>query len=231
MAIFGIPQFTEVVASPDNSSRGLILPDTELGAPQSQNAFPERSSERFSDASAYAARGSANDATLGNPFDAPPNPFDRPLAEPVPDQQPFAGTDAGPGSEWTQPPAGQGSAPPLSGHSVATLGPDVNVFSADPANPAATTPATQLDWRAATRRLQELGIDDYHLERGESFDSFLFVCSFEPAGSTNVVMRFEAEADQPLAAVADVLDQIDRWLRRSFAESRQAALLSNGATP
>ena len=85
-----------------------------------------------------------------------------------------------------------------------------------------------MTWRAATRRLQELGIDNYHLERGQSFESFLFVCSFEPAGTTNVIMRFEAEADEPLAALSDVLEQIDRWLRQTFAESRQAALLSGG---
>jgi hypothetical protein len=78
-----------------------------------------------------------------------------------------------------------------------------------------------LNWREAARELDELGIQDYHLERGTDAQTFLFVCSFTPGDSPHVTLRFEAEAQEPLAAVSNVLDQVNVWLRRRFAASRR----------
>lgn len=68
-----------------------------------------------------------------------------------------------------------------------------------------------LTWKAAAQRLQELGITNYHLEQGSEALSFLFVCSFCQPTSPNVEMRFESEAAEPLDAVGDVLAQINQW--------------------
>lgn len=74
-----------------------------------------------------------------------------------------------------------------------------------------------LDWQAASRKLNEIGIEKYHLERGEEEGSFLFVCLFTPASSPHVTRRFEAEARDPLHAVNAVLAQIDDWLKQQYA--------------
>jgi hypothetical protein len=91
---------------------------------------------------------------------------------------------------------------------------------ADPAQPPLT-------WREAARELEELGIQNFHLERGTEAQSFLFVCSFAPGDSPQVTLRFEAEAQDPLAAVSNVLDQVNVWLRRRFAASRSLGAAAN----
>ncbi len=79
-------------------------------------------------------------------------------------------------------------------------------------------PATALDWRTASRKLSDMGIDRYHLERGATPDSFLFVCLVSPADSPQVTHRFEAEHSDPLNAVNNVLGQVDHWLQRRYAQ-------------
>lgn len=79
-------------------------------------------------------------------------------------------------------------------------------------------PQPSLGWKDAQRRLSDLGIQDYHLERGSQEGSFLFVCMFSPGDDQRIVQRFEAEADDPLLAVEDVLRQVNQWLQRRFAD-------------
>ena len=78
-----------------------------------------------------------------------------------------------------------------------------------------------LTWREAARRLQEVGITDYRLEHGHRSDRFLFVCRFSPGSDPRVIRRFEAESPEPLAAVEDVLTQVERWLQHRYVESRR----------
>lgn len=86
--------------------------------------------------------------------------------------------------------------------------------------PAATPTASGLSWREASRRLEEVGITDFRLERGQSADRFLFFCRFSPGSDARIIQRFEAEAAEPLAAVEDVLAQVDAWLQHRYAQSR-----------
>lgn len=81
-------------------------------------------------------------------------------------------------------------------------------------------PDQLVSWREASRRLAEMGIGNYHLERGADEHSFLFVCLFTPGGAPHVTHRFEAEDEDPLVAVNRVLRQIARWQQRRFAEER-----------
>lgn len=76
-----------------------------------------------------------------------------------------------------------------------------------------------LTWRQASAKLNDLGVTNYHLERGATEGTFLFVCMFSPGDSPQVVHRFEAEADDPLIAVNQVLQQIDRWMQSRYAAS------------
>lgn len=68
-----------------------------------------------------------------------------------------------------------------------------------------------LTWQGAIRRLNELEIRNFRLERGHRENQFVFICSFTPSDSPRVSTRFEAEADEPLKAVEKVLEQIDEW--------------------
>ena len=87
-----------------------------------------------------------------------------------------------------------------------------------PANPT-TSPAASLTWRQASQRFSEWGVDNYHLERGATEGTFLFVCMYSPSHAPHVTHRFEAEADEPLLAVNQVIGQIDRWMQQRFANS------------
>ncbi len=92
---------------------------------------------------------------------------------------------------------------------------------------ASMTQESSLSWQQATRQLTELGIQDYHLERGHEEGAFLFVCLFSPGDSQNVKHRFESEASDPLIAVNQVLNQINNWLGERYTTNRS---LSSGRT-
>lgn len=77
--------------------------------------------------------------------------------------------------------------------------------------------APLLTWRQAALRLTELGVKNYHLERGAAEGTFLFVCTFSPGDAPHVVHRFEAEMDDPLLAVNQVLQQVDQWMQSRYA--------------
>lgn len=92
-----------------------------------------------------------------------------------------------------------------------------NVVSPAASDAPAPPAATGLTWKSAAEQLQALSITSYHLEPGANPTSFLFVCSFVPAQHPNVTMRFESESADPLVAVDDVLAQIDRWQQKQSA--------------
>jgi hypothetical protein len=71
-----------------------------------------------------------------------------------------------------------------------------------------------LTWQVAIRRLNELEIRNFRLERGHRDGQFAFICSYTPSDSPRVSYRFEAEADEPMKAVEKVLQQIDEWQHR-----------------
>jgi len=86
---------------------------------------------------------------------------------------------------------------------------------------APSPPAAGSDpsWENAAQQLQEMGIDDYRLERGHNGESYLFICQFAPGGDTRIIRRFEAEAAEPFDAVQQVLTQIGHWRERTDSSS------------
>ncbi len=70
-----------------------------------------------------------------------------------------------------------------------------------------------LAWKTAVRELKRLGISEYRLEPGSDPETFLFCCMLPSADKPRVVRRFEAEADDPLAAVAEVIRQVREHAR------------------
>ena len=82
--------------------------------------------------------------------------------------------------------------------------------------------AEQSGWQAAARRLKKLGIRKYRLESRIDEQNFVFICTFASPANPRVVRRFEADADNPLEAVQQVLQQIDEWRNRDGAAGRPA---------
>jgi len=78
--------------------------------------------------------------------------------------------------------------------------------------------AEQSGWQDAARRLKKLGIRKYRLESRIDEQNFVFTCSLASPDNPQVVRRFEADADNPLDAVQQVLEQIDEWRSRNGSD-------------
>ena len=72
-------------------------------------------------------------------------------------------------------------------------------------------------WRAAIGKLQKIGIEDYTLKPGSSPKLFHFSCTIP--GNSNlrprILHRFEAESEDPLHAIGDVIEQVEEWLQQN----------------
>jgi hypothetical protein len=212
MAIFGIPQFAPVVAGPDSGA--AVEDEYRNRASDILRPYEDRElSQPLSDAPAYDGGG----AQLGEPGGAY-----RDLAQSQQRRPEGFPEESTPGD--AAPFDGSSGRDAIASNAAESHDPwsDDSDRSArlEPESATSTPGSATLTWREASRQLAEMGIEDYHLERGGADGSFLFVCSFAPAGAAHVTMRFEAESDDPLHAVADVLGQVDRWLRQRYAQSR-----------
>lgn len=212
MAIFGIPQFAPLVASPERSGsydrhsdehrsdvrlRGGRRQADEFEDELADSDAPEFDSDRRPSLDRSLAERSNRSAGRGRP--------QRESAEEWPQSQ--LGDD-----RQTDPPAIAQNEDRLERRATPAID-ELPVASDAPAQPA----EIGLTWKSAAERLQELGITSYHLEPGANPTSFLFICSFCPEQNSNVTMRFEAEAADPLVAVDDVLAQINTWQQKQSA--------------
>jgi hypothetical protein len=76
----------------------------------------------------------------------------------------------------------------------------------------------------AIEKLRAVGIERYRLEPGLTAGQFLFVCQANPVAGDPAIHRFEAEANDPAAAVEDVLKQVGDW--KATAGATRTALES-----
>lgn len=210
MAIFGIPQFAPLGASPERS--------------EGYNDDERRPDDRFPEDRGYRQR--ATDLLRSRGFDAQSASADRGLTDRDDSREPHyldvnerpersqaLLSGAGVADAYVEPRGGGQDAPPFYGNEQRSDQQRMELIEPQTAEDDSTiaTNADGLTWQSAAQHLEDLGITSYHLEPGSELGSFLFVCSFRPAASSNVTMRFEAESTQPLDAVDDVLAQIDRW--------------------
>lgn len=80
--------------------------------------------------------------------------------------------------------------------------------------------AEEFTWQTATQQLKRWGIRKHYFTYVEDRDTFLFSCSLTPTDNPAISQRFEAEHDEPLLAVREVLLQIDQWqAQRTAARS------------
>lgn len=68
----------------------------------------------------------------------------------------------------------------------------------------------QFTWREAVDRLNELGASTYRLTPGMHPQEFRFVCFVTSVDDMRITRRFEAEAGDPLVAVEKVLAQVEQ---------------------
>ncbi len=75
----------------------------------------------------------------------------------------------------------------------------------------------EVTWEQAIEKLARYGIHDYRLQPGVESNTFHFACylhgNSNRNNSTSTVVRFEAEASNPLTAVQKTLQQIEQWYR------------------
>lgn len=92
-----------------------------------------------------------------------------------------------------------------------------------PAEPPEESPSVEPDnaaeqpedltWQVATKRLRAMGVgkSKQHFTYIEDRDVFLFTCSAVRLNDPTKTKRFEAEADEPLLAVRQVLEELELW--------------------
>lgn len=206
MAIFGIPQFGSLVASPERSdgyerareTDDRLRGDRSSGRRRATDAWDDGDFDQDADREAIVGgeRGRRGDAGrgYGDRYGRADNSRNRGDA--------LGDAPAGAADDADAPPFGRAEdqRPALTPEAGGSRGPAIA--------------GKGLTWKSAAERFHELGITSYHLESGSEVGSFLFVCSFCPEATPNVTMRFESEKAEPLDAVEDVLAQIDRWQQR-----------------
>jgi hypothetical protein len=203
MAVFGIPEFTSLsAATPETFPPDLVrqpIASFDVPAPESVDQRHRRAAADLLSAADRPAPGRDADVAVWS--------SDAPRAE--------AGGDVVLATQSLQ---AQPSPRPMQTAAPVHL---IRTLASETTTPAPAPTASGLTWREATRRLEEIGITDYRLERGNTPERFLFACRFSPGGDERIVQRFEAEAAEPLEAVEDVLEQVERWLQHRFADSRR----------
>ncbi|MBD3672385.1 MAG: hypothetical protein HUJ26_02565 [Planctomycetaceae bacterium] len=71
--------------------------------------------------------------------------------------------------------------------------------------------AAHLRWRDAVARLNELGVQKYQLSQLKEPFTFRFECDLTHPDNPRITHRFQAEAGEPLQAVAKVIQQVETW--------------------
>lgn len=182
LAIFGVPEFTPVKASSPTEPFG----------------------NGTSIAGLDAARQTSAAGKSGGVFDPPDTAGKRQSETSKVADDPFSKSARDRLGEWAMPPDKPGEnqqdlKPPLP--------PQPKQQANRPATPAADAVATS--WRQARQRLNRLGVSKFLLQPGATADQFHFSCLYSTPDNPRVTRRFEAESDEPLKAVQDVLRQIE----------------------
>ncbi|GEM_PF-2375659 len=100
------------------------------------------------------------------------------------------------------------------------------VRSEPEAQPGSRRPVTaEMTWEQARRSLDELGVTQFRLERIGDGNGYRFSCAVPVSEGSRALRRFEATADDDLAAVAQVLSDIASW------QDLESAADETGPTP
>jgi hypothetical protein len=232
IAVFGVPRFGSLSA--DDSSGGGGLPDLTLGPEAAHSeGIPRLAASELSAAPLHETDGGRSfspDADgWSDPFQSPgevlrdrrPPPREVSRAEM---ESAHRGGEVSPALgeplDSSEPPRGLSFSDPP--HRAGTD--ELKAFSRqappDRHLPDRAAPgdggeaAENLSWRAAVRRLNQLGVREIQLCQTEEPFVFRFSCDYTPGNNPRVTRRFEAEAGEPLKAVEKVIEQVETWLAR-----------------
>lgn len=213
-AIFGIPQFAPVIASPDDQT--VVRQPHQLGRGGSSSRFESSMGEEsdwFEDAPPFeASEPTASHQAMGS------SPTEtRPASSSW-----FEANQSAATAQHSRDPYGQSAVATTSALAAGTspAGTEGRAETIAWSDSGTATPQrATLTWREASLKLTELGIQKYHLERGHESGMFLFVCMFAPGDDPHVLHRFEAESPDPLVAVNAVIAQVDEWLQARYASA------------
>lgn len=244
LAIFGVPEFTSVVASPQQRRDDLLI-DEHFDQSASGDA------PGFGDASPSSETGTAvpisfNEGSANSAFDdgmerrpgkwgnatapaatqvAPAGPWDSSAEQSLATNasDPFTGAGATSPAEMQQAVFTEDAAramatqmqPYRRSEGNARPGAVPNKVLPPRGNAALASGAPTLTWQAAVERLNALEIRTFRLEPGSRPGQFLFVCSYTMSNEPRVSYHFEAEASEPLKAVEKVLDQIEATIAQT----------------
>ena len=242
MAVFGIPQFAPVVASPADKGQPEWLADRSFTRIGQSDAFPARSLNQVA--------AEADRLDLFEPYPGTANSGVRKLAaaERQPDQQHSStGLSGGrqvniqndapaatPVLDLFEPVGDAGSGKPeatslnqrnLPGtasrefassaetsRSRAVSGPSPPAQNRTSSTRIARQPVGS-SWRDAIDHLNQFGIRTYRLSPSASDGRYHFMCLVTSADDPRISRRFEAESREPLDAVDRVLAQVEEWNR------------------
>ena len=204
LAIFGIPQFTPVVASP--------LDDVAVSDIDSNSRGSERRSqiELFDDVENFGSEpddSSASGLLLPKSRDRE-TPRRPPQQRSNPSRQPDS--SAVPWDNDLSKESGSAGGADLD-HRERRPEPLVRnrVRPKDASGTKQIERTTEpLTWKSAVEKLDEYEIRNFRIERGHQQGRYVFICSHSPHDSPSVSYRFEAEADEPLKAIEKVIEQI-----------------------
>lgn len=224
IAVFGVPQFTPITAQTADGADGeeAFLP-LELGseAPLAESVppFPGGTIENEPSRSAPA-----NPEGWTDPFE---NPTDmRPSQPPdgISSGAPSTATDPGLEDPFARPSGRSSSAPPDDFRAQPKLDEwsspaDIEGYSRTPDSGTGASnttvprsePVSQLTWRQAVARLNELGVQKFQLSQTAEPFVFQFVCDLSRPDNPRVTHRFDAKAGEPLKAVENVIEQVELW--------------------
>jgi hypothetical protein len=244
LAIFGVPEFTSVVASPQQRQDDLLI-DEHFEKSSSGDA------PGFGDASPSSDSGVAESISFNensgatafdNGTETRPGKWGNATASAA-----THATPAGPWDSSAEQSLATNAADPFTGAAVANPA-DIQqaAFTEDAAramasqmqpyrrNDGAARPGAvpnkvlpprgsatmasgtpSLTWQSAVERLNALEIRTFRLEPGARAGQFLFVCSYTMSNEPRVSYHFEAEASEPLKAVEKVLDQIEATIAQT----------------
>ena len=242
MAVFGIPQFAPVVASPADKSQPEWLADRSFTRIGQSDAFPTRSlnlvaaeADRLDLFEPYPETADSGVRRLAA-AECQPDPQhsstglsggrrvniqnDASAATPVLDLFEPVG-DARPVNVETAP-LNQRSRPGMVSREFAASSEALESYSASEVSTLAQnrTSNTRIarqpvgsSWRDAIDRLNQLGIRTYRLTPSGSDGGYRFMCLVTSADAPQISRRFEAESRDPLNAVDRVLAQVEEWNR------------------
>lgn len=228
MALFGVPHFMPVVASPTPASQGdPFVGFREIRTGQADGVLHPVSlrteSESLDLFQPYGGEAVASPSPARGEADSRLNLIRREWSDPLTSSQSTRSRQADTARETADASRDNGLSPglvtifdsrPSQQNSPSRAGSSVRYQRpGSSATPRERLPAKSqtMTWRQASRILNDLGVRTYSLSPGLNPGEFRFVCLVSSTDDPRVSRRFESNSADPLIAVEQVIRQVKSW--------------------